>query len=100
MQAAAQITSIFGGLVGLLSALGVLAFGEPALLGGAGDGDNARLFGLFGVVIALAGITGGIAISRRPEWALPLLLMSAGAGLPCSAGVGQCPVSRWQLERS
>jgi hypothetical protein len=80
MRLMAQIVSIFGGLLGLFSALGVLAFGEGALVGDAGSRGDARLLGFIALVIALIGIVGGIAISERSELALPLLLLTAGAG--------------------
>jgi hypothetical protein len=80
MRLVAQILSIFGGLVGLFSALGVLVLGEPALAGDAGSRGDARLLGLIALIIAGAGIIGGIAISQREELALPLQLLAAGAG--------------------
>jgi hypothetical protein len=79
MRLAAQIFSIFGGLFGLFSALGVLAFGGSALVGDAG-GINARLLGLVALALAAVGIVGGVAISERPKLALSLLLLAAGAG--------------------
>lgn len=80
MRLAAQIFSIFGGLFGLFSALGVLAFGGSALVGDAGSRGDARLLGLAALGFAVVGIIGGIAISERPQLALPLLLLAAGAG--------------------
>ena len=80
MRLAAQISSIFGGLFGLFSALGVLAFGEPALVGEVGSIGDARLLGLVALDYAAMWIVGGIAISERPQLALPLLLFAAGAG--------------------
>jgi hemin uptake protein HemP len=80
MRVAAQIFSIFGGIVGMFSAIGVLVFGGPALLGDAGSWGNARLFGLVALIVALLGIVGGIAIAERPKLALPLLLLAAGVG--------------------
>ena len=87
MRLAAQILSIFGGLFGLLSALGVLVFGEPAMVGGAGSRGDARLLGLAALVVALVGIVGGLAITPRPELALPLLLVAAGAGYTAGAAL-------------
>jgi hypothetical protein len=80
MRLAAQIFSISGGLFGLFSALGVLAFGGSALVGDAGGGEGSRLLGLVALVLAAVGIVGGIAISERPKLALPFLLLAAGAG--------------------
>ena len=80
MRLAAQTVSIFGGLFGLFSALGVLAFGGSALVGDAGSRGDARLLGLVALVFAVVGIVGGIAIPERPQLALPLLLLAAGAG--------------------